>query len=306
LNLRCATPLRANFAFILALVGKFIRVSPQFATTVCRTFVDVQSMHSASRRGQRIRFVLSLRRLASVFLLTALAASQPSVAREPDRALAPLLQSAKPLAIGVVGDSIAGDLANGLRKLLNSGSNVTVVKFTKPATGLMRDDVYDWDRALESFLRQKKLDVVAVMIGGNDRQSIWKDGDRLTHGSRAWQAEYESRLARFMAVLKKEKAKVFWIGLPVVRSGEMSRDYREINAIQRAQAQKFGFTYVSVWDAFADAKGGYTSFGHSLQGVKRRLRKNDGMHFTVDGELLLAHTVASAIGRGLDTSEPAN
>jgi hypothetical protein len=261
-------------------------------------------MHLESQRRRRIRFVSVFRRLASALVLSALAA-QPSTAREPDRALAPLLESTKPLAIGVVGDSIAGDLARGLHKIL-SGGKVKVVKFTKPATGLMRDDVYDWDRALEGFLRKAKLDVVAVMIGGNDRQSIWKNGQRLEHGSRAWQTEYQSRLARFMAVLKKENAKVFWIGLPVVRSDGMSRDYRAINAIQRTQAQKFGFTYISVWEAFADAAGGYTSFGRNLKGVKRRLRKNDGMHFTIDGELLLAHTVAAAIGRDLDKSDPAN
>jgi uncharacterized protein len=251
-----------------------------------------------SRRGRTDKnlFPRFLAYLLLACALFAFAAARPGEAREPD---APLLDSAKPLRIGVVGDSIAGDLARGLQKLLSGRRGHTVVKFTRPATGLMRDDVYDWDRALADFLRKTKLDVVAVMIGGNDRQSIWKNGDRLAHGSRAWQSEYESRLAQFMAVLSKEKAKVYWIGLPVVRSEEMSRDYRQLNALQQQQAKKFGFTYVSVWEAFADAKGGYTSFGRSVEGVKRRLRKNDGMHFTIDGERRLADVVARAIGRDL-------
>jgi len=90
------------------------------------------------------------------------------------------------------------------------------------------------------------------------------------------------------------------VGLPVVRSDAMSRDYRRINAIQRAQARRHGFAYVSLWEAFADAKGNYTSFGRNIDGVKRRLRKNDGMHFSLDGELLLAHLVARAIARDVD------
>jgi hypothetical protein len=269
-------------------------------------------MHFGRQGRSRNRFVRCARLLAFPVILAALVAPgapQPSDAREPGgarRALAPLLKSTKLLRIGIVGDSIAGDLANGMRKLLGGHGNLTVVKFTRPATGLMRDDVYDWDRALRAFLRKTKLDVVAVIIGGNDRQSIWKGGERLERGSPAWQAEYDRRIARFMDVLAKEGAKVYWVSLPVVRSDELSRDFRQINAIHRAQARKHGFTYVSIWETFADAGGGYTSFGRSLDGVKRRLRKTDGMHFTIDGELRLAHAVASAIGRDLGQSDPAN
>lgn len=242
-------------------------------------------------------------RILTAFLfLLALAAPQPGEAREPGgrRAIAPLLKSTKPLRIGVVGDSVAGDLARGLHKLVAAKHRHTVVKFTKPATGLMRDDVYDWAGALRKFLGKTRLDVVAVIIGGNDRQSIWKNGDRLDLGSPAWRSEYERRLARFMDVLEKSGAKVYWVGLPVVRSGRMSRDYRRLNAIQRGQALRHGFTYVSLWEAFADAKGNYTSFGRNVDGVKRRLRKNDGLHFSLDGELLLAHVVARAIARDVN------
>jgi hypothetical protein len=253
---------------------------------------------------------LSLPFLAS-FLAVALclAPVRPGAAREPDgarRDLAALLESSRPLRIGVVGDSVAGDLARGLQKLLREQSKVTLVKFTKPATGLMRDDVYDWDDSLKSFLRQKKLDVIAVMIGGNDRQSIWQNGTRLAHGTKEWQAEYERRVARFMRILVSEKAKVYWIGLPAVRSDKMAQDYRALNHIYQAQAKHFGFTFVGTWDAFVDAKGRYSSFGHSIEGVKRRLRKNDGIHFTVDGELRLAHLVGRAIARDLGAGESAN
>ena len=259
-------------------------------------------MHLASQGRYVHRSNLALRILTGLLLLFGLAAFQPGEAREPGgkRAIAPLLKMAKPLRIGVVGDSIAGDLARGLHKLVAAKHRHTVVKFTKPATGLMRDDVYDWAGALRGFLGRTKVDVIAVIIGGNDRQSIWKNGDRLDLGTPAWRAEYERRIARFMDVLAKSGAKVYWVGLPVVRSDRMSRDYRRLNAIQRAQALRHGFTYVSLWEAFADAKGNYTSFGRNVDGVKRRLRKNDGMHFSLDGELLLAHVVARAIARDVN------
>jgi hypothetical protein len=245
--------------------------------------------------------------LASVILV--LAPATPVQPREPDgarRDIAALLQSTKPLRIGIVGDSIAGDLERGMQKLLAGRDNLKIFKLTKPATGLMRDDVYDWDRALADFLRKTRLDAVAVMIGGNDRQSVWMDGRRLSHGSPEWQAEYERRVARFMDILATEKAKVYWIGLPVVRSESMSRDYRSLNRIFRAEAGRHRFGYIGTWEAFADARGRYQSFGPDIEGVKRRLRKNDGMHFTSAGELRLASLLARAIARDLDEIGPAH
>jgi hypothetical protein len=260
------------------------------------------------RHRHRLRFFLVLQLFCGAIALSGIGSIEVAEAREPGarRAIAPLLQSSRPLRIGVVGDSVAGDLARGLHKLLRTRDNIGVIKFTKPATGLMRDDVYDWGPALESFVRRYKLDVIAVMIGGNDRQSIWMNGRRLVFGSGEWQAEYERRVARFMAILATEKANVYWIGLPIVRSDEVAKAYRTLNRIFESQAKKFGLTYIDTWTVFADTSGGYSSFGRDLEDVKRRLRKSDGFHFTIEGELLLAHIVARAIARDLGAKKPAN
>ncbi|MGD9658186.1 MAG: DUF459 domain-containing protein [Methylocystis sp.] len=207
-----------------------------------------------------------------------------------------LQQSSQPLKIGVVGDSLAKQLGHGMQRLLHEGEDHTVVTFAKPATGLMRDDVYDWQAALKAFLAKTKLDLIVVMIGGNDRQSIFVNGHRLSRGSPAWRAEYERRVARFMDALTTAHAKVYWVGLPAVRSPKMTQDYRQLNQIFRKQAERHKFAFVSSWKKFVDVAGDYSSFGRSLDGVKRRLRDEDGMHFTLDGELLLAHVVARAIG----------
>ncbi|MPZ55251.1 MAG: DUF459 domain-containing protein [Rhizobiales bacterium] len=261
-------------------------------------------MHFGSRDRHKHRHSFSIQFVASSLLcaVLSLAPTQPGQAGELDNARSDttvLLQSSKQLRIGIVGDSMAGDLGDGMQKLLRDRDNLEVVKLAKPATGLMRDDVYNWQRALKGFVHKTKLDVIAIMIGGNDRQSIWMNGRRLSRGSKAWLAEYEHRVARFMKLLAAADAKVYWVGLPVVRSERMSRDYRRLNQIFHAQSQKHGLTYVSTWETFVDENGGYSSFGRDLNGVKRRLRKEDGMHFTNDGELRLAHAVARAIGRNL-------
>lgn len=266
-------------------------------------------------RRNRHRRTLSPLRFLAVFLVTGAllapalltsAALAPAAAREPRGKIAALLRAPAALRIAVIGDSVAGDLARGMQKLLHPQSKHKVVKFTKAATGLMRDDVYDWRGALRGFVGKREFDVAIVMIGGNDRQSIFLNGTRLRLGSAAWRAEYARRVAAFMAILAKAEAKVYWVGLPPVSSARMNADYRMLNAIYRAQAGKHGFAYLDLWARFTDAKGRYTSFGRAADGTKRRLRQRDGKHFTIYGEMLLADLVARTVARDLDEIKPAH
>jgi len=80
-----------------------------------------------------------------------------------------------------------------------------------------------------------------------------------------------------------------------VRFNSLTRAFRRINAIYSAEARRHGFHYLSVWNRFLN-DGANTSFGESLEGVKRRLRKQNGMHFTGAGRMLFAAYVTNAIG----------
>jgi len=253
---------------------------------------------SADREGRNFRRLFTL----LVVALMSVGLAQPAATgqlKAPSVESVSLLKSTKPIRIGVVGDSLAVDLWYGMNGLLRGKDNIEVVKFTRSATGLIRDDVYDWQGELRAFLAQNRLDVITVILGGNDRQSVHVGGKRLDRFTKPWIAMYEQRVSVFMDALAKTKARVYWLGLPVVSSDRMTKDYRVLNGVYRRQADKHGFTYVSTWETFADASGRYSSFGPNIQGVKRQLRKTDGLHFTIDGQMRLADTVAKAINRDL-------
>ena len=197
--------------------------------------------------------------------------------------------------IAVIGDSVANDLGRGLEDLVGNKRHVRVVKQTRFATGLVRTDYYDWNAVLTKFLRHHRPNVILVVIGGNDHQALRVHGRRYEPFSKGWMAEYRRRVARFMRHFKHTHAQVYWVSLPPVRSHTLTRAYRKINAIYRREATRHGFHYLSVWKRFL-SDGAYSSFGESLEGVKRRLRKQDGMHFTGAGRILFAAYVANAIG----------
>ncbi len=200
------------------------------------------------------------------------------------------------ITFAIVGDSIANELGQGMRTLYRRNARVRVIKKTKFSTGLVRTDYYNWYAVLPSFLRRYRPDVIAVNIGGNDRQNLFVNGRRLERFSKPWLRAYENRVSRFMTLLKRSGAKVYWVGLPQVSSRRMTRDYRALNQIYRREAERHDFTYVSIWNRFSSSKGGYTAYGRGIDGRNRRLRTTDGIHFTDAGKLRLAVDVADAIG----------
>lgn len=220
----------------------------------------------------------------SFFALTALALTFAAPAQ------------ARPISVAVVGDSLANDLGNGMEDIFANKPQVRVIKQTRFATGLVRTDYFNWNATVANALKHGDANILVVVIGGNDHQPIRVDGRRLDPSSKAWRAEYTRRVAHFMKTVKQSRAKLYWVGLPDVRSDKLARGYRTMNAIYRREAAKHGFTYIDTWDKFHTPDGAYSSFGKSLEGVKRRIRKDDGMHFTEPGRRLFAAYVARVIG----------
>jgi len=203
---------------------------------------------------------------------------------------------ARHLTVAVIGDSVAHDLARGMESLFDDSRRIRVIRQTKFATGLVRTDYYDWNAVASAFMRMHNPDIVLVVIGGNDRQDIRAHGRRYDPLSKGWIVQYEHRVAHFMKNFQRRHAKVYWVSLPPVRSRKLTHAYRVLNRIYAREARRHGFRYVDVSDKFATPHGAYSSFGESLEGVRRQLRMNDGEHFTPVGRLVFAAYVAKALG----------
>ena len=98
------------------------------------------------------------------------------------------------LRIAVVGDSLAQDLWFGMRRVFFAKKDIEVVRLTKSASGLVRDDSYDWIEKLTGFVEEERFEIAVVMFGGNDRQNIPVNGKRLPRLSKKWIVEYGNRI----------------------------------------------------------------------------------------------------------------
>ena len=111
-----------------------------------------------------------------------------------------------------------------------------------------------------------------------------------------WGDAYTKRVDEMIAALKAKGVPVVWVGLPAIRTRTTS-DITYLDEIYRTRAAKAGIVYVDVWDGFVDDRGGFAVQGPDFEGQIRRLRSNDGVHFTKAGAVKLAHYVEHDLRR---------
>ena len=124
---------------------------------------------------------------------------------------------------------------------------------------------YDWAANLSGELRQYHPAVVVAGFGGNHRQPFLAGGRAATPGTAFWRAQYSARVAVVVA-----EARAAGVVLP----GSVCRSWDPppasptmaptLNSVyQQVTASYPGSTYVSLYQLFEDATGGYSEFLHN-------------------------------------------
>jgi len=205
----------------------------------------------------------------------------------------------------VVGDFLAGGLAEGLVAVYAEDPTVRVVDRSNGSSGFVRDDHYDWPGRIGSVIEEEKPAVVVVMLGSNDRQAMRVDGVSQEVRSEKWEAEYLARASRFIGEITGRKVPVVWVGLPSFRFPKMSSDMIAFNDIQRGVTEAAGGVFVDVWDGFIDENGAFVTNGPDINGQPVRLRAGDGINFTEAGKRKLAFYAEKPLARILQTGPAA-
>ena len=232
--------------------------------------------------------------LAVVAALIAVLATAPASAAESRDGDFAVFSDSKPAKLMVIGASLADEMATGMRWYLRDNKTIKISDHTKAATGLVRDDVYDWQATVERLLSERQPDIIVVSLGGNDRQSMVVNGRRQDRFSLIWRIEYFKRLERFMRTLTSRVEHVYWVSLPVVRSEEMTDHYERLNQYVQQIGAHTGVRYIDMFDRFKTPEG-FSAFGNDLDGDRTRIRDRDGIHFSMAGAKVMGKFVADAI-----------
>ena len=195
----------------------------------------------------------------------------------------------------VAGDFMAGSLAKGLSRAYADNSDIVVVNISKGLSGFVRNDVKDWPADIAKHVEELKPIAIVFLNGMNDRQQMKLATGRVPKLSEAWLAEYNIRTKSLATNIRGKKIPLVWMGLPPVRSGKMSTDYRIFNDIYKSQAEAVGGTYVDIWDGFTNEEGQFVSAGPDINGQIKRLRASDGINMNNTGKRKLAFYAKKAL-----------
>lgn len=233
--------------------------------------------------------------------------SAKAVRRKPayavaDAAQAPVEKALDAKIVLVVGDFIAGSLAEGLAEALSANATLRVVDRTNGSSGFVRNDYYDWPAQIVALAATEKPAAIVVMLGANDRQQMKVGATREQPLTEAWTAEYRRRVEAFATAARATGAPVLWVGQPSFKAMTMSNGMIALNDVFRAEAEKSGATWVDIWDGFVDQSGAYAATGPDIAGQPARLRANDGINLTKAGRRKVAFYVEKPLGKLFGTT----
>ncbi|MEP4291022.1 MAG: DUF459 domain-containing protein, partial [Rhizobiaceae bacterium] len=195
----------------------------------------------------------------------------------------------------VVGDFLAGGMADGLTTALAKVPGLRVVDKSKGLSGFVRDDIVDWSTVLPALVRQHRPAYIIAQLGSNDRQQIRSGGRRLKKQTPAWFTAYDKRVKRLGEALKASQVHYAWMGLPPVRFKSMNKDFLRFNELYGKAAASPKGQFIDVWDGFSDADGNYSRSGPDINGQIVLLRSKDGINLTRAGKRRMAYYVEGRI-----------
>lgn len=209
--------------------------------------------------------------------VTTLTTSPTAVAKNPDAR-----------RVLVVGDFLASGLAEGLQSAFEQDASTVIEGRANTASGLVRDDYFNWPEKLAGYVAEVHPTVVVVLIGANDRQQMRIEGSKEKYDSPAWNEAYKVRVNTVLKIARDAGASVVWVGLPAFKSSNTSAAALQFNTIYRNETARSGAEFVDIWDGFVDENGKFILTGSDINGQPMRLRTSDGVGMTAAGKRKVA------------------
>ena len=197
----------------------------------------------------------------------------------------------------IMGDSmIVEGFGPRLENDLSAYSGLEVKRRGKYSTGLNRRDVFDWNKYSLDLIEEFKPEVLIVMFGANDSQNILdKQNQPYRISDSEWDGIYTQRVEEYMALISPEVEKIYWVGQPAARELIFSGRLKHLDEIYESEAQKWSnIEFISTWERFT-TEGKYQAVIADDQGLRQRVKTDDGIHLTYHGSKIMSQLVIGVL-----------
>lgn len=202
----------------------------------------------------------------------------------------------RPLKILLLGDSMmGGSLGKMFKREAGKDSLISTRLVYEFSSGLTRVDFFDWYRETDAVFGKDTFDVMIAVLGTNDAQPAMINGKSYSFGKPEWIEAYRDKVERYFTKISDNVTLVYWLGLPAMREPGFDGRIKRLNDIYSSEAEKFlNIFYFPMAEIVGNDSTGYTDY-MQIEGRFRRIRDNDGIHYTHSGGLLVVDSLLTEI-----------
>jgi hypothetical protein len=198
--------------------------------------------------------------------------------------------------VGVFGDSFGDGVWAALYHQLPARDQFQVIKFSQQSTGFTRYASLNLEDHVTEQLATQPIDIAVISFGANDTQGVMHKGKVAPLLSPAWKDEVGTRIDRYIGLLRKQGAIVYWVGLPVMKKPSFDADISGMNAFFAERMRRLDVPFINTRPMSVDANGNYAAYLPEPGGLTPKLiRANDGIHMSMGGYQRLTGGLADRI-----------
>lgn len=197
-----------------------------------------------------------------------------------------------------VGDSLMQGVAPHMANTLRKRYNLKSVNLSRQSTGLAYPSFFNWPKTVQSTLQANpRIRLMVVFLGPNDPWDMpqGKGKPFLRFRTPAWEQAYRQRIDGILDQARLHGVQVIWVGPPNMQQARLSTAMTYLSGLYRQQVLSHGQSYVSANAALGYRADEFAYGVQNAQGGQTRIRADDGIHFTIPGQKLIANQVLSLI-----------
>jgi hypothetical protein len=220
------------------------------------------------------------------------------------RQLISTLRDHRPVRVAVFGDSYGDGVWSGLQRQLKPADGYEVIKYSQTASGFTRYRRLNLEAHTAEQLGDDRIDVAVISFGANDVQGIITDeGKHAPLMGDLWKAQIGKRIERYVALLRRHNALVYWVGLPRMRDAAFDAQVGAINDFYASEMAKLEVSFLDSRPIASDAKGQYAAYlPDPKTGERTLMRAGDGIHMSMTGYVWITRALAGRIRDYVDAT----
>lgn len=191
------------------------------------------------------------------------------------------------------GDSLMQGIAPYVKKSLFKQYKIESINLSKQNTGLTYANAFDWPKKIEEVLTKEPLvKLLVVFLGPNDPWSLQteKDNRYVRFKSSRWEKNYRNRIQAILNSAKQHQVQVLWLAAPCMKKTKLNSDIIYLNSLYQSETEKSTQHFLMTNEFLGCSYDQFSDFVEADK-TKIKVRIDDGIHFTVAGQRILANAI---------------